>query len=263
MLSTSGYALLLQVAHPTVGAGVAQHSNFQDDPWGRLVRTLDFVNLLVYGDAEETRRTGERVRDMHKRIKGVKQDGSRYHALEPEAYAWVHATLAETIIAAHQRFGRRLSQAEVETFWAEWRELGAPLGVRERDLPAGWDEFREWVRWMVEERLDDNETVRTVLRSLTAPAPPPGIGESTWRVMSLPAARATQLATVGLLPQRLRDKLALPWTPLHEAQLRVLGRVTRPATPVMPRSLRRMGPAWLRWREEQIERGMFGPQAAA
>src|SRR5437764_2499574 len=106
----AGAALLLQVSHPTVAAGVREHSEFERDPWGRLLRTLDFVNLLIYGGPEAAARTGRALREMHRRIKGVDPDGKRYHALEPEAYAWVHATLAEVIVRAHRLFGRRLSR---------------------------------------------------------------------------------------------------------------------------------------------------------
>src|SRR4051794_41832280 len=81
----AGPALLLQVAHPTVGAGVAEHSDFQRDPWGRLFRTLDFVNMIIYGGPEGAMQTGRAIREMHKRIKGTKPDGSRYHPPAPEA----------------------------------------------------------------------------------------------------------------------------------------------------------------------------------
>ena len=94
LLSTSGYATLLQVAHPTVGHGVHQYSSFIKDPWGRLLRTLDYVHGTIYGGPELAGEIGKRVRDMHKTIKGTKADGSRYSAMEPDAFAWVHATLA-------------------------------------------------------------------------------------------------------------------------------------------------------------------------
>src|SRR3954469_24863750 len=96
-LPAAGYALMLQVAHPTVGAGVAEHSNFREEPWGRLLRTLDFVHGSIYGGPQLASHIGRRVRAMHKTIKGVRPDGERYHALEPTAYAWVHATLASAI----------------------------------------------------------------------------------------------------------------------------------------------------------------------
>src|SRR4051794_18954650 len=86
-MSTAGYALILQVAHPTVGAGVGQHSNFAADPWSRLLRTLDYVNGTIYGGPDLAAEIGRRVRGMHRSIKGVRPDGERYHALEPAAYA--------------------------------------------------------------------------------------------------------------------------------------------------------------------------------
>ena len=107
LMAGAGFALLLQVSHPVVGAGVAEHSDFRNDPWGRLWRTLDYVNLSVFGGPEAAAEIGRRTREMHKRIKGVRPDGERYHALDPEAFAWVHATLAHSILRSHQLFGRR------------------------------------------------------------------------------------------------------------------------------------------------------------
>jgi len=104
VLIAAGYALLLQVAHPTVGAGVSEHSQFRRDPWGRLLRTLDYTCTMVYGGPRAAGEMGQRIRSFHRRISGTRPDGQRYHALEPEAYAWVHATLAEAILAAHERF---------------------------------------------------------------------------------------------------------------------------------------------------------------
>src|SRR5262249_11421179 len=104
LFAGSGYALLLQVSHPSVGAGVTQHSDFKRDPWGRLVRTLDYTSSVVYGGPELAWEVGRRVREMHRRINGVRPDGERYHALEPRPYAWGPATLAEAIVRAHKLF---------------------------------------------------------------------------------------------------------------------------------------------------------------
>src|SRR3954453_16847363 len=103
-MNGAGYALLLQVAHPVVGAGVQDHSNFQEDPWGRLVRTLDYVNVTVFGGPEAAAMIGSRTREMQKRIKGFLPSGKRYHSLEPGPFAWVHATLAEAILRSHECF---------------------------------------------------------------------------------------------------------------------------------------------------------------
>src|SRR3954468_8768294 len=231
----AGAALLLQVAHPTVAGGVRDHSNFAEDPWGRLLRTLDFANLLIYGGPEAAARTGRAVREMHKRIKGTAPDGRRYHALEPEAYAWVHATLAEVIIRSHRVFGRHIDRRELEVFYREWKDVGRLLGVRERDLPDDWAGFRAYVERMVHERLEDNDVVHTVLRSLDSPQAPPVelLPEALWRVATLPASRVMHLATIGLLPRALRDKLDVGWTRREALELRAVAAVSRGVTPLM------------------------------
>ncbi len=261
LMLASGAALMLQVAHPTVGAGVEEHSNFENEPWERLLRTLDFVNLLVYGGADRAIATGRGMRAIHKRIKGVKPDGTPYHSLEPEAYAWVHATLAETIIASHVRFVGRLERWEVDAFWTEWRGLGRLLGVRDQDLPEAWPEFRRYVDWMARERLEHTASVDDVLATLKAPVPPPvrGLPAPAWRLMSIPASRATELATVGLLPPVVREKLGMRWTPAMDVELRAMGRLSRIVTPIAPGPVRNMGPAYLRWRGDDLVMPSAGP----
>lgn len=259
----AGSTLLLQVAHPTIAAGVRQHSDFERDPWGRLLRTLDFTTLLVYGGSERAVLTGRRLRAMHRSIKGVAPDGTRYHALEPAPYAWVHATLAEGIVAAHDRFGRPLDLAQRERLWAEWRGLGRLLGIRERDLPEGWAAFVAYREAMIAEQLGDNDVVRAVLRTLAAQEPPPvpGLGPRTWGALRLPAARTMRLATVGLLPPSARERLGLRWTGAQALELAALGRVARATTPLLPATARAFGPAYLRWRTGAIARGPFAPAA--
>src|SRR4051794_12169381 len=108
----SGYALLLQVAHPTVGSGVRDHSDFAERPWDRLLRTVDYLNLIVYGGPQAAA-VGRRLRNMHKSIRGQNPDGTKYSALEPEAYAWVHATLIDGAVRAHERFVAPLTRQEI------------------------------------------------------------------------------------------------------------------------------------------------------
>jgi uncharacterized protein (DUF2236 family) len=257
LLSTAGYALLLQVSHPTVGAGVTEHSNFKADPWGRLFRTLDYTYSMVYGGPELAAEIGGRVFEMHKRIKGVKPNGERYHALEPEGYAWVHATLAESIVTGNRRFGLRMPLGDIERFWSEWRELGRLVGVQVRELPERWGGFRTYFERLVSERLEDTEAVHDVLVTLTRPARPPLplLTDVTWRLARVPMARLMSLGTVGLLPSRLRERFGVRWTRAQELELRALGAAARSATPLMPEALRNTGPGYLRWRHEALERG--------
>ena len=186
LFMASGYALLLQVAHPTVGAGVKEHSNFLEDPWGRLLRTLDYLNMMVYG-GRDAAGVGRRIREMHKQIKGTNADGSHYHALEPEAYAWVHATLLEGAIAAHERFIGKLSDAEKQRFLDEYMPLGRLLGIRERDLPKDLAGFHRYFDEMVHTRLERTASVEDVIRALDH-APPPAAGPEVDRALLATAA---------------------------------------------------------------------------
>jgi uncharacterized protein (DUF2236 family) len=256
------YPLLLQVAHPTVGAGVSDYSDFERRPWDRLMSTIDYVSLLVYGGREAVP-AGRRLREIHKDFRGTRADGERYHALEPTAYAWVHATLIETYVTGHATFGRPMRSEEIERFYSEYRGLGRLIGVRERDLPPTWPGFREYFARMVSEELVRTQAVDTVLGTIRrAPPPPLPIPDIFWRAARLPAGQVLWLGGVGLMPRRLRGHLGIRWTPLDEAQFRALGRVSRGLTPILPRRLQVTGPAQLRWRREAIARGPLGPQSA-
>ena len=250
LMGASGYALVLQVAHPTVGAGVAEHSNFAADPWGRLLRTLDYVHGTIYGGPRRAGEIGRRIREMHKSINGVRPDGRPYHALEPVAFAWVHATLASAIVDGHATFGSPMTAAQIEEFWADWLRLGRLIGVRQQDLPAEWAGFRPYFDDVVDTQLQDNPTVHEVLRTLREPARPPvpGLNPGVWRVLRLPAAKQLELFTLGLLPDRLRRRLNLRWTGRDERAFRALAAASRAASPVIVGPLREFGPAYLRWR---------------
>jgi len=248
LVTTAGYALLLQVSHPTVGAGVTEHSDFKTDPWGRLFRTLDYTYSITFGGPELATEVGRRVFEMHKRIRGVRPDGQPYHALEPDAYAWVHATLAESIVTGNRRFGIPRPLDDVERFWAEWRELGRMVGVRIGELPESWARFRSYFERMVSERLESTEAVEDVLTALRRPAPPPLplLNDATWPIARFPMGRLVSLVTVGLLPARLRHRFGVRWSRAREVELRALGAASRSATPLLPSWVRNAGPGYLR-----------------
>jgi uncharacterized protein (DUF2236 family) len=249
VLAAAGYALVLQVAHPTVGAGVAEHSVFQQDPWGRLHRTLDYVHGTIYGGPGPAGQIGRRVREMHRDIKGVRADGERYHALEPTAYAWVHATLAGAIVDAHRLFGRRIPAPELERFWADWLKLGRLIGVRPGDLPGDWGAFGAYFDETVETALVDNASVHAVLETLRHPARPfAALPDVLWRLLRVPAAAELHLLTVGMLPPRLRARLHLRWATTDECAFRALAAASRAGSPLVVGPLRELGPGYVRMR---------------
>jgi uncharacterized protein (DUF2236 family) len=252
------YALLLQVAHPTVGAGVRDYSDFERRPWHRLLRTVDYVTLLVYGGPQAVP-AGRRLRELHKRFTGIREDGERYHALEPDAYAWVHATLIDTYVTGHAHFGTPLTAGETARFYSEYRRLGRLIGVRERDLPETWSGFRDYFERMTAEELVHNQSVDRVLRAIRrVPPPPAAIPEWVWQVIRIPAADALRLGGAGPMSPQLRNRLKITWNWRDEARFRVLCATSRGLGQVLPERLKVTGPAQLEWRQEAIARGPLG-----
>lgn len=250
--------LILQVAHPTVGAGVRDFSDFEARPWERLLRTLDWVTLLIYG-GEAAIAAGRRLRALHKGFTGTREDGRPYYALEPEAYAWVHATLIHSYVVGHERYGRPMTGAQRERFYAEYRGLGRLVGVRERDLPERWAGFQRYFDETVDGTLTRTSEVDHVLQAVMgAPPPPLPMPATAWRGLRLPAQRAVWLGGIGMLPERLRPRLGIRWTQRDERLARALGRASRASTPLLPRPLRILGPTQLRLRRRAIARGPLG-----
>ena len=220
MLPFLGRAFLLQAAHPTIAAGVADHSNFKVDPFGRFRRSWGLVLDALY--AADSERVAAEIRASHKPIRGVRSDGRRYTAFEPEAYFWVLASGFETIVSAAQRFGRPFSAAEERRGYKETRELGRRLGLRERDMPDTHESFLEWYAWMLAERIDDNQTVRDVLAVLRRPNPPRGVPQVMWPLPRAAVAELGWVATVGTLPASVRARLRIPWSAIDEIRLRAI-----------------------------------------
>lgn len=248
------YTLLLQVAHPTVGAGVAQQSTFRDDPWGRLLRTLDYAMTMTYG-GDEAVEMGRRIREMHKLIRGTTPEGDRYSALEPEAFAWVHLTLAEGIVRSHELFGRPFTPAELDELWDQWRGLGRLLGIRDRDLPTTWAGAEAHRDRMIRERLVHTEAVDQVLPIVSAPTSPlPWLPAPVWSVVRRPAAYGALIATGGLLGPVLRAELGVDWSPRRERHFRALCRASRASGVLLPRALRVTGPGYLALRRRATRR---------
>jgi hypothetical protein len=123
-------ALLLQSLHPLAMAGVAQHSNYRDDPWGRLQRTSTFLAETTFGSAVDAQRAVDRVRGIHRRVHGTAADGRPYTATDPHLLEWVHVAEADSFLRAHQLYGAApLDQSGRDDYVADMAEIAARLGV--------------------------------------------------------------------------------------------------------------------------------------
>lgn len=216
-----------------------QHADYQEDPWGRFVRTFLSLSTLMYGGRRSAGREAARLREVHRAFKGVDGQGRRYHALHPEAYAWVHATLVKGAVDAHETFGRPLPPDLLGEYYRELREVGRMLGLSDHHLPADWTAFLAYYDATVADRLEDNQAVRDVLDSVREPAKPSRLlPDRVWRPVASLAGRRAYLITVGTLPVRLRERLGLPWTDEEQRRLRRHARVIRTVMAVVPPPLR-------------------------
>ncbi len=119
-----GTAVLLQVAHPLVAAGVADHSDYHHDLWRRLARTLRALYPITFGTNAEAERAGAAVQAVHAHVRGTTRTrlgsfpaGTPYSADDPELSLWVHATLVHASLSAYQRLDHRLSRVEQESYY--------------------------------------------------------------------------------------------------------------------------------------------------
>lgn len=231
--------LVLQVAHPVVGAGVLEHSDYRREPWRRLIRTARSLDTIAYGDTGTAAAEVKRLREMHRTIKGVDSLGRRYHALNPEAYAWVHATLVRGAVDAQRVFGRGIPAAELPAYYADMRRIGLLLGLRAHQLPADLASFDAYYDAMVRDRLEDNEAVRDVLATIRRPLKPGTrfVPDPLWSPVSWYVGRRAYLVTVGTLPAVLRERLGLTWSADQERQLRRFVRNVRWEMAVLERPL--------------------------
>jgi uncharacterized protein (DUF2236 family) len=193
-----GRALLMQVAHPKVAAGVDEHSDFRAHPFRRLRRTLLMTMAIVFGDRETAMAAARTVNQVHTRVRG---DG--YHALDPELLLWVHATLVDTALVTYETFVRRLNPIEREDFYQEMKLLGELLGVPRDRFPERLHDFDAYVGAMIAEG-----TVRVDARSLQLSRE---IMRPQSRLLPGPALVPLEVITAGLLPPLLREQFQLPW----------------------------------------------------
>jgi uncharacterized protein (DUF2236 family) len=207
LLFGGGRALLLEVAHPLVAAGVAEHSDFERDPFGRLQRTLDAMSAIVFRARADALATARAVEAAHLRVRGrLRCDagpfraGTPYSGRDPELVRWVWATLVDTALLVYERFVAPLDAAALAAYYADQRGVARLLGVPEALLPETPAAFRRYVdRMLSGDVLTVTEQGRAVAAAVLDPA------------VRVPGQRRVADLTAALLPPRLREAFGLDW----------------------------------------------------
>lgn len=200
-------ALLLQSLHPLAMAGVAQHSDYRTDPWGRLQRTSLYLAVTTFGVAEDAERAVAKVRGIHRRVHGVAPDGRPYRADDPHLLKWVHLAEIDSFLRTYQLYGTDpLDAAGRDGYVADTAFVAAKLGVvdpprTERELEQQLAEFRPELRSTAE--------ARAAARFLLVRPPLPLAARPPYAVLAS--------ASIASLPPWTRWPLRLPYLPVAEA----------------------------------------------
>jgi uncharacterized protein (DUF2236 family) len=221
LLAGGARAILLQLANPAVGRGVAEHSDFANRPLDRLRGTLTYLYVIVYGTPEESALVARRVGATHESVRGA-----GYDARDEGLQLWVAATLYETAMRVHELVLGPLSAANAESLLADYAIVGTALGVPASAWPVDRAAFTEyWQRSEANLRVDDSaqRVARELLYSRRGP---------WWLTLAMPTIR---VVTAGLLPTDLRIAYGLP---LDSARYARLVRVVRAIYPRLPRAIR-------------------------
>ena len=235
----AGRALLLQLAHPWVAAAVAEHGRALADPIGRFHRTFAVTYTMVFGSLDQALAAARRLHRRHAAIAGALPEslgpfaaGSRYRANDVAALAWVHATLTETAVLAHDLLLPPLSAAEREEYWTDSRRFALFFGIPGHALPADWAGFAAANAAILEsDLLTVGEAARRLARELFFGS----------RLRLRPPFWYRAL-TGGLLPPRLRAGFGLRYGEAERAAAeRALSRLRR-LYPRLPSGLRHVGP---------------------
>lgn len=230
LLAGAGRAILLQLARPQVGHGVAEHSSFAENPMARLHGTLMYVYAVMAGTPEDRELAQHYVRRMHEPVRGGGTDGvPAYDARDPELQLWVAATLYDTAILVHDRVLGHLPEERADALYQRYAALGTALEVPGELWPHDRREFQRY--WA------DASTRLAVAPVIRAQA------DALWRAEKAPrwvrlVMPIMHFVTADLLPPAVRDEYGMAWTPADRRRAALLWRLVGVVYPRLPARLR-------------------------
>jgi uncharacterized protein (DUF2236 family) len=224
-------AVLLQVAHPRVAQGVADHSDFQDDALGRLRRTLLTVNRIAFGTIKEAEEMRTRLSAVHGGVKGTTSEGMagprEYSAFEPDLLMWVLATLIDASIKGYEFVWEPLNRDRRERFYRDFRRFGTYFGLGEEVGPADYGEFLDYYKKMLSgDLLGSHPLCAEVAAAVVRPQNP---------MRDRLLGRVVDFLPIETVPETIRERLGLESTRWSRFRMGVLKRVAPGAFRVLPK----------------------------
>jgi uncharacterized protein (DUF2236 family) len=218
-------AVILELAEPSVRAGVWDHSSFRRDPMQRLRRTGMAAMITVYAPRAEAETMIARVNAMHLKVRGTLPDGTAYHASDTRLLDWVQATASFGFVEAYSRFAAPLSRKEKSQAFAEAEPAARLYGAT--GAPSS---FEAWER-MLERTLPALEPSDTLIEFLSIMRSAPILPAPLRPMQSLLVAAATTI-----LPNEVRSKLGLEQAGLRLGGETLVSAMGRTASMLLPAS---------------------------
>lgn len=218
---------IMQLMLPGLGAGVTDHSNFFDDPFDRIFRSIPVIwgSIFTVDDAEGDER-GRGIRDLHKDIKGTDHHGERYHALDPDVFWWAHATFTWEYFRARELFfAVPLRRHQQEQLYAETVTWYRRYGLSDRPVPRDLDAFRARFDEICRHELEITPAVAWVLDPKKNPAATVAREERSTGAKAFVGNLATQASSellrtmvYGVMPDAVRRRFDFRWTHADRAR---------------------------------------------
>lgn len=220
-------AVLLELAHPAVAAGVAQHSNFRGDPLGRLYRTMKTMTEISFGTDQERNVALKHFYKCHARAHGFADGGRQtaleYNARDPQLQFWVLATLLDSVLRVYEKFVTPLTLAEKCAYYDDCVRLARVLGIARAAIPETYASFNLYMDAMLSDgSLNVTQDAREIVEALFT------------RSVRGYATRLFSFAGIGMLPPRLRAEYGYEWDETREKKLEQLAAFSRRARPFIP-----------------------------
>lgn len=247
-LISGSAAGIMQLMLPGLGAGVSDHSDFFDDPYDRIFRSIPLIWRSIFTVDDDADDCGRQIRDFHTDIKGTDHHGNRYHALDPDVYWWAHATFTWEFFRAWELFlpGLR-TRAKQEQLYAETVTWYRRYGVSERAVPPTLADFRTRFADICANELELTPAVQWVLDPATNPGPSrtprfPG----PFSILNSPAAHLSaemlRVMVFGSMPDALRRRFEFPWSNADRATFSSLCLMLQNSGPAIRRGF--LAQAW-------------------
>ncbi len=230
-------AVLMQIAHPLVAAGVFEHSRYMTDPFGRAEHTFVLGQMITFGSTTTTHDAARTINRLHKHVHGTLTDragayrnGTPYTARDPELLLWVHATLIDTILYTYPLLIGPLNQQEQEQYYQESKTLASLLGLSPQDMPETVHDLRQYVDEMVHSnRLAATPQSRQLARQVFFPRTP---------AFLRPVLHLNAQITNALLPQPIREIYGIEWSMRQQRATELSLQGLRMVVSQLPLSLR-------------------------